>query len=109
MIWGFIEPTLTIVAASIPMMRHLFKSFHRDDDEYARSSGNPNGPDGLPRSNATNTTTGANSVGGGREGRLAAARANERAAAAAAEMAEKEATSDGSAPGTAHERGRRAW
>ncbi|AEO65571.1 uncharacterized protein THITE_2112686 [Thermothielavioides terrestris NRRL 8126] len=27
-LWGFIEPALTIVAASIPMMRHLFKHLH---------------------------------------------------------------------------------
>ncbi|KAK4119348.1 hypothetical protein N657DRAFT_659100 [Parathielavia appendiculata] len=31
-IWGFIEPALTIMAASIPMMRHLFKSLRRESD-----------------------------------------------------------------------------
>ncbi|KAL1841068.1 hypothetical protein VTJ49DRAFT_7452 [Mycothermus thermophilus] len=31
-LWGFMEPSLTIVAASIPVLRHLFRSFRRDHD-----------------------------------------------------------------------------
>ncbi|KAK4168751.1 hypothetical protein QBC43DRAFT_105852 [Cladorrhinum sp. PSN259] len=32
-LWGFIEPACTIMAASIPMMRHLFKSFRRSSED----------------------------------------------------------------------------
>ncbi|KAK4220747.1 hypothetical protein QBC38DRAFT_166815 [Podospora fimiseda] len=41
-LWGFIEPACTIIAASIPMMRHLFKRCNRtsqvnDDDSSTHS------------------------------------------------------------------------
>lgn len=71
-IWGFLEPTLTICAASIPMMRHLFKSLRRE------------GEDGLSRtttSGGMTSTAGHNSIGGGHENRRAAARANQNRAA----------------------------
>ncbi|KAK4178258.1 hypothetical protein QBC36DRAFT_108844 [Triangularia setosa] len=36
-LWGFIEPACTIMAASIPMLRHLFKNLrHSSDDDSAR-------------------------------------------------------------------------
>ncbi|KAK4156797.1 putative integral membrane protein [Chaetomidium leptoderma] len=108
-LWGFIEPSLTIIAASLPMMRHLFKSFRHDDDD----DNNNNNNNGDPHSNNTttitstsaaaaaatlssssNTTTTTTSIGGGgRDTRhLAAARANHpiRGSAAAAT-----ATADG--------------
>ncbi|KAK4673884.1 hypothetical protein QC763_115860 [Podospora pseudopauciseta] len=31
-LWGFIEPACTIMAASIPMLRHLFKNFRHSSD-----------------------------------------------------------------------------
>jgi hypothetical protein len=37
-IWGFSESSLTVMAASIPMMRHLFKSFRRDNDVPATAT-----------------------------------------------------------------------
>ncbi|KAK4192564.1 hypothetical protein QBC35DRAFT_227561 [Podospora australis] len=45
-LWGFIEPACTIIAASIPMMRHLFKNFRRtseidDDDSLREHSSSP--------------------------------------------------------------------
>ncbi|KAK4459908.1 hypothetical protein QBC42DRAFT_112104 [Cladorrhinum samala] len=32
-LWGYIEPACTIMAASLPMMRHLFKSFRRPNED----------------------------------------------------------------------------
>ena len=78
-------------------MRHLFKSFNRDDDGRSR----PNAVDtaattttiDVTTTTTTTTSTGRNSVGGGRETRLAALRAQKNAAAvnAAAFDAEKSA------------------
>lgn len=38
-VWGFVEPAVTIMAASIPMLRHLFKSLRRDGDLSTTTSG----------------------------------------------------------------------
>ncbi|KAG7291948.1 hypothetical protein NEMBOFW57_001977 [Staphylotrichum longicolle] len=71
-IWGFLEPTLTICAASIPMMRHLFKSLRREGED---------GPSRTTTSGGMTSTAGHNSIGGGHENRRAAARANHNRAA----------------------------
>ncbi len=70
-------------------MRHLFKSFNRDDDRRAR----PNASDTAATTatidattTSTSTSAGRNSVGGGRETRLAALRAQRHAAASNAGM-----------------------
>ncbi|KAH6854779.1 hypothetical protein B0I37DRAFT_39548 [Chaetomium sp. MPI-CAGE-AT-0009] len=49
-LWGFAESALTIMAASIPMMRHLFISFRRD---------NARGIPTIATTTATSTTIGA--------------------------------------------------
>ncbi|GAB1317108.1 hypothetical protein MFIFM68171_07318 [Madurella fahalii] len=64
-LWGFIEPSLTIIAASIPVMRHLFKSFRRDQFTTTTDA-------------TTTMNTGVrSSVGGGRGNWLAVVGANQ--------------------------------
>ncbi|CAP67696.1 uncharacterized protein PODANS_1_15860 [Podospora anserina S mat+] len=48
-LWGFIEPACTIMAASIPMLRHLFKNFrHASDlDDSAREHSRSPSPTGA--------------------------------------------------------------
>ncbi|KAL2268831.1 hypothetical protein VTJ83DRAFT_3677 [Remersonia thermophila] len=43
-LWGFTEPSLTIIAASIPVLRHLFRSFRRNDDSTLHPTLHHNDP-----------------------------------------------------------------
>jgi len=70
-IWGFLEPSLTIIAASVPVMRHLFK-FRRDARDIPTTASSSS----SPSSNVTHASPARDSVGGSRERRFAAARAH---------------------------------
>ncbi|EAQ89511.1 hypothetical protein CHGG_06130 [Chaetomium globosum CBS 148.51] len=74
-IWGFSESSLTIMAASIPMMRHLFKSFRRDNNiPTTAATTSVNLTIGTARRNpiGTNHLTMSGSTAGSRGGTLAA-------------------------------------
>ncbi len=84
-------------------MRHLFKFFNRDDDRRAYPDANDTVATTITVDATTTTTTstsaGRNSVGGGRETRLAALRAQKHGAAVNAAAASDAGMSAGEKDG----------
>ncbi|KAL2137766.1 hypothetical protein VTI28DRAFT_8323 [Corynascus sepedonium] len=74
-IWGLVEPSVTIMAASIPVMRHLFVS-RREDRDRPGTAATAASSSSSPSGNTSTTNPARDSIGGSRESRLAAIRAN---------------------------------